>query len=785
MPGPDDLKAFISRHTTPYDPATGAYRRPPFAAPVKAKRSGRIYDTHSYHTKVPPQGIVSYILHYTDPDDLILDPFCGSGMTGVAALMCAHPPAEALHLVPGAQPGPRYAILNDLSPAATHIATNYCTPVDVDALKREFERIKAAVKEEFDWLYRTTCGRCGGPATIQYTIWSDVFECARCGEELVLWDVAVDPETGKVSRKFTCPVCGREQTKREVRWLRCVPVLTNYECPRCKPRRAEHPTTEAEKAHIAEIEAQEIPYWYPMTSFDESWEMWRGAHGKQGYTDVSRFFSKRNLRALARLWQEFGTVADSMIGPRLQFTFTAAMVSSTAMVKYVVGRGGRSNLPGTLYVPSLKLEQNVARVIERRFSRVLKAAREFNTWVDDKELWCAVSIGSATELSLVPDYSVDYIFTDPPFGSNIFYADCNLIWESWLGQFTDQSQEAVVHVKHKDKNTLPDYARLMTESFAEMHRVLKPGRWASVVFHNSDDRIWQVILEAAEAAGFELVEINSFDKQQLSFKGIRGAKGIERVTKKDIVLNLHKPGPGEIAAPNGQTYADQQEVHIVEAIAGFLETNPPPEERTLQAVWNHALYGMLRDGSVTFSMAQVETLLPHYFKEVEGRWYLRGEQVIEGGLGLIVQDEPSAIAWLSRLLENEPQTTGDLIPQWQMTTLDASIAKSLDQILEENFWPDERTGRWRLPTQKERRKMSTKEEVSAQAHLRVIHRYLEGHLERRPGDLELCLWIRFCYNREFYAEAVALFPHVDESRVDAEEYRQVSKIVEVCRLRSE
>ncbi|RLC91204.1 MAG: hypothetical protein DRI79_03475 [Chloroflexi bacterium] len=80
-----------------------------------------IYNAHSYHTKVPPQGIAPCILHYTDPGDLILDPFCGSGMTGVAALMCAHPPAEALHLVHDARLGPRYAILNDLSPAATHI----------------------------------------------------------------------------------------------------------------------------------------------------------------------------------------------------------------------------------------------------------------------------------------------------------------------------------------------------------------------------------------------------------------------------------------------------------------------------------------------------------------------------------------------------------------------------------------------------------------------------------------------------------------------------------------
>ena len=776
MPEPDDLKTFVARHATPYDPSTDTYRRPPFAAPVKASKATPIYNAHSYHTKVPPQGIVPYILHYTDPGDLILDPFCGSGMTGVAALMCAHPPAEALHLAPGAQPGPRYAILNDLSPAATHIAYNYCTPVDVEAFKREFERIKAAVKEEFDWLYTTTCDRCGGPATIHYTIWSDVFECARCGEELVLWEVAVDHERKKMRQKFTCPVCGKEQTKREARWLQSIPVVTNYECPRCKPRRAEHPTTKAEKQRIAEIEATEIPYWYPTTPFDKSWEMWRGVHRDQDITDVSKFYTRRNLWAMARLWHEAEQMQDTRIASAIKFALTS--VNNYVNKKQSYGGGG-GGLSGTLYIPSFVMEKHVGLVVARKIKRLLKV------YATPPRGQCIAITGSASQLDSVSVSTVDYIFTDPPFGSNIFYADCNLIWESWLGQFTDQSQEAVVHVKHKDKNTLPDYARLIAESFAEMYRVLKPGRWASVVFHNSDDRIWQVILDAAEEAGFELVEINSFDKQQLSFKGIRGAKGIERVTNKDIVLNLHKPRPGEVPTPNGRAYADQQEVRIVEAIAAFLETNPSPEDRTLQGLWNHALYGMLRDGTVTLSMAQVEALLPHYFKQVEGRWYLRGEQVLEGGLGLIVENESTAIAWLSRLLENEPQTTGDLIPKWQVATRDASIAKSLDQILKENFWPDEHTGRWRLPTDEERRKMSAKEEVSAQAYLRVIRRYLEGSLDRRPSDLELCLWIRFCYRREFYTEAVALFPHVDETRVDPEEYRWGRKIAEVCRLKSQ
>jgi len=78
-------------------------------------------------------------------------------MTGVAAQMCSQPPADILGSFPELKDrlGPRACILNDLSPAACHIAYNYNTPVDVAALNREFERIKAAVKDEFDWLYRT------------------------------------------------------------------------------------------------------------------------------------------------------------------------------------------------------------------------------------------------------------------------------------------------------------------------------------------------------------------------------------------------------------------------------------------------------------------------------------------------------------------------------------------------------------------------------------------------------------------------------------------------------
>ena len=99
-PDNQNLVEFLARHVRPYDPVKDDYDRPPFAADIKEGKNDPIYNAHSYHTKVPPRSIIPYILHYTQPGDLVLDVFCGSGMTGVAAQMCANPPADILEQFP-------------------------------------------------------------------------------------------------------------------------------------------------------------------------------------------------------------------------------------------------------------------------------------------------------------------------------------------------------------------------------------------------------------------------------------------------------------------------------------------------------------------------------------------------------------------------------------------------------------------------------------------------------------------------------------------------------------
>ena len=216
------LEEFIRLNGTPYDEAADRYRREPFSADVSEGKSDPIYTAHSYHTKVPHRAIMQYILHYTEPGDIVLDGFCGSGMTGVAAQMCEDPDllfrAKAAKSLPNARYGARKAILNDLSPAAAFIAANYNTAIDGDAFLQTMEKLLDEVQAELGWMYSTRHTQKENPfsaeekGVILYTLWSDVFICPNCGSEVIYWDAAVD-EDRHMRQTIHCSRCGAELKK--------------------------------------------------------------------------------------------------------------------------------------------------------------------------------------------------------------------------------------------------------------------------------------------------------------------------------------------------------------------------------------------------------------------------------------------------------------------------------------------------------------------------------------------------------------------------------------------
>jgi DNA modification methylase/DNA-binding XRE family transcriptional regulator len=580
-----------------------AYQREPFARHIDAGKNTPIYNAHSYHTKVPYQGITPYLEHYTAPGDVVLDPFAGSGMTGVAAILAG-----------------RDAVLNDLSPAAVHIARNYVTPCSPEALEEAFAELSETLASYQLLLYETTCDGCGGRALIEYSVFADIFSCTTCRTEVNLWDHGRDGD-GRLIGHLTCPSCHATLDKNVLSWVRSDARVVSYSCLEgCTGGRRERSATDADVARLAEVERVSLPGWVPEKPFGPDWEMWRQGHADRAIGRVCDFFTARNLRALAAIHDWINRYSDARVRAGLLFAFTGCV--NRASKRYQWNQKRPTNvLSGTLYVSSLFYEFNVFRLFERKVRAAVRLYQA--TWRAKGK--AAVCVGSATDLREVPDASIDYVFTDPPFGSNIYYADCSLLWEAWLGEYTDKTREIVINRALKSEQggkSLEDYRCLLTNAFREIRRVLKPARWASVVFHNSSADVWEVVRAACLDAGFTLGSAVMFDKRQKSFKGIKGIVDGESVANYDVVLNLQKKAPilttTESEVPS--------EARLVEALRSILVALPPnatAERRSTPFLHSlaiqHALQERLHLHSI--DLKRFELLLEREFVRKSGAWY--------------------------------------------------------------------------------------------------------------------------------------------------------------------
>lgn len=516
----------VPRWVATWRTASGAHRvpHPPDDAEVTGRRNTSIYAAHSYPTKQPPETIRPFIEHFTRPGDVVLDPFAGSGMTGVAACLAG-----------------RRAILNDLSPLAIHLSYNHTTPCDPDRLVAEFAALYQRLRPEFECLYGawgdSTSERPDG--YVHYTLWSVVYACPFCRNEICFWDAAVDQTSGRVADAFACPTCARMVSKLGLSIVRSDPVQVSVETDR--GQRTRRPPNAPERVRISALAREPIADWFPDAPFAAEREMFiRCALQLQGIARTADFYTPRNLRALAHLWREIREVTDRRIRRALQFAFTNTAWHGTRMRRFNA-RGGQRPLTGTLYIPQISSEVNVLEVMRHKVRQLRAFYASYQP--PDPFVPPALRVGSATNLAEIPDGAVDYAFFDPPFGSNLFYSDLNFLLEGWIGAVTRPDDEIVVNRSLRPSHggkTVDDYRRLLGDALGEVHRVLKTGAWASVVFRNTDSRVWEAFLDAADAARLDVGGTSGIHRLHLSMKGYRGWNDAEDVAHNDVVLHLRR-----------------------------------------------------------------------------------------------------------------------------------------------------------------------------------------------------------------------------------------------------
>ena len=533
------------------------YFRKPNAVDVSEGKTDPLYKAHGYHTKVPHLAIVPSILHYTDPGDTVLDGFCGSGMTGIAAQFCESPPPEYRRELEhrwsqaGLEKprwGPRRVILNDLSPAATFIATNYTSPFDVSAFALQARQVLEKSREEIGWMYQTVHTDGHTTAQIEYTVWSEVYSCGECSGEVVFLEEALDRKTNKVRKSFPCPHCGSILTKSRLALLferRFDRILRKpVDTPKRKPvlivyrvgnTRHEKTPTPADLDLLRKIDSLEPPLFPVVTfPFDDMWEATR-LLGRQ-ITHVHQLFLPRQAHALSALWQKAVECQDSRIRRVLIFFVEQAIWGMSVLARYAPTHFSQVNqyLAGVYYVGSQHAECSPWYILEGKLERLVSAfERQYATQGS-----VYITTGDTARLP-IPDSQVDYIFTDPPFGDNLPYSELNFVVETFLRVMTDPAPEAVVDRSKKNQakqKGLIEYQRLMERCFKEYYRILKQGRWITVVFSNSKNSVWAAIQEAMARAGFIVADVRTLDKQQQSFKQVTSI-----AMKQDLVISAYRP----------------------------------------------------------------------------------------------------------------------------------------------------------------------------------------------------------------------------------------------------
>ncbi|HEX5461459.1 MAG TPA: DNA methyltransferase [Steroidobacteraceae bacterium] len=685
------LTEMVARYGTAYRPSD-TYHRDPFAIDVSVGKTDALYKAHGYHTKVPHLAIVPSILHYTRPGEIVLDGFCGSGMTGVAALWCgAAPEAYRRELesewkregISAPEWGARQAVLNDLSPAATMIAAGYTLPFDMDTFTRRAQQILNSVEDELGWMYETVHADGSVRGRINFTVWSEVFSCPECAHEIVFVDEALDKETNHVRDEFPCPSCKAKVTKDNLErsfetlidassgqpWkrIRFRPVLVNY---RVGDRDYEKVPDGFDEALLARIERMPMPAALPTVAFPID-EMAHGSRiAPKGFTHAHHFFLPRAAAALSALWSRAAAEPDSPTRRMLFWFIEQAVWGMSVMNRYSPSHFSQVNraLNGVYYIASQHSEVSPWYILDGKLSRLTKA------FVGSKPsgTFASISTGSCAALPLASQ-SVDYVFTDPPFGENIFYADLNFLVEAWHRVRTDAAPEAIID--EPKKKGLHEYQELMRRCFAEYFRVLKPGRWMTVVFSNSSNGVWRAIQEAMGVAGFVVADVRTLDKQQGSYRQVTSS-----AVKQDLVISAYRPSDAlEKKFVLGTTTEEtawafvREHLGNVPRFVGRASESEVISERTPQ---------MLHDRMVAYHVQHgvgVPMGGPHFFAGLAQRFaerdgmYFLPEQVADYDrrrasvgevkqLSLFVVDEASAIQWLRRELTSKPRSAQELTP---------------------------------------------------------------------------------------------------------------------------
>lgn len=534
-----------------------------YATPLPAGRTGALYNAFSYPTKISAESVALFIACHTQPGDHVLDVFGGSGSTAIAALLCERPTARMLALAAerGLRPrwGARNATVYELSEIGTLLARVMTDAPEPKAFTDAARRLVDAASMLEPTLYETQ-GPDGQDGVVRQIIWSDVVECPRCGTETTYADTRVRYDPLRFDDRFTC-ACGHTGAPDD--WARVLEDVVDPWTNEARTRRRRVPwkvygtssngnwsrmATEADALAETNSASRELPEGAPLVPLHWGDLHRTGYH--QGMSHLHHLYTARNFRALATLWRLIDDEPEELREALRLLVLSYNAAHSTLMTRVVLKTNSKDFVvtgaqSGVMYVSGLPVEKNVFTGVRRKIKTFAAAFELLHGLSGHAE----IVTGSSAALHL-PDESIDYVFTDPPFGGYIPYSEINQLNELWLGQTTETEEEAII--SRSQGKGVGEYQALLTSVFSQVARVMKRDADATLVFHSSHASVWQALAASLSDAGLSVRAASILDKTQASFKQVNGHVAVSG----DPLLRVKKRPPLAAVGPDGPTMSD-------------------------------------------------------------------------------------------------------------------------------------------------------------------------------------------------------------------------------------
>lgn len=474
------------------------------------------YEMHKYWGKKPSKDLLQLIEEYSNEGDIVCDPFAGYGVFVCEAYL-----------------NNRNAIGNDLNPSSTFIQKQLLnTNVDLDLYSKEISRILTEHEKMFDYWYSTTCPKCNQ----------------------------------------SCYIVSTLRSKENI------PLMNKVKCE-CSRSAFEFKLTDGEANKLIQKETSCSEFDHPKSNLIRN-----GRISVLDNMTTDDLFTTRTLTCHASLLESLNSITDPHARGLARLTFTSNLANCSRLVPPIKSRGPMALgawMTG-FYTGETYLENNVFHYFKNRVSKIIAGKEDYFSLVnringasqkgevqfidsfDNKSRGYLITNYDTKNLEF-PDGSIDYIFTDPPYGDSVPYFEQSALWNTWLGYSPDYKNEVVISDSKLREKRAKHFAQEIALCIKEIYRVLKEDKFFSITFHSISGNEWYALTKACLEAGFSIQDIQWLTQKTFAPRQLNRKKTV----KGDVLITFKKT----IKKPNlNRMNSEQFENLICEEVTQVLKT---------------------------------------------------------------------------------------------------------------------------------------------------------------------------------------------------------------------